>query len=198
MTPRNLLTVVFLSVLSTAFSQTDSSIVISSDADSVYFTVAGEKSAIANSDMAQYYLEEGVTAAIAGDYKGAEDKFRVGLLYDLTNKELLYNLGLAQYYQSKYAEAQRTFDAAADVDPENPEIYNQRGLCKAMQDDYTAAELDFKILLKLDANHPMGNFNYGVLLLQMGNNTEACTYLGIADANGYADAPGIIAEYCSQ
>lgn len=198
MAPKYLLTAAFSAIIGVAFAQTDSSIVVSSDADSVYFTVNGEKSAIANSDMAQYYLEEGVTAAIAGNYQSAEDKFRVGLLYDLTHKELLYNLGLAQYYQAKYAEAQKTFDAAADVDPENPEIYNQRGLCKAMQADYPAAELDFKILLKLNPNHPMGNFNYGVLLLQMGDNTQACSYFEIADANGYADAPGIMAQYCSQ
>lgn len=193
-----LITCAISAMIGAAYGQSDSSIVVSSDADSVYFTVNGEKSSIANSDMAQYYLEEGITAAVAGNYQSAEDKFRVGLLYDLTHKELLYNLGLAQYYQSKYAEAQRTFDAAADVDPENPEIYNQRGLCKAMQEDYLAADLDFKILLKLEPNHPMGNFNYGVLLLQMGNNTDACTYFEIADTNGYADAPGIIAQYCAQ
>ncbi len=178
-------------------AQVDSSITVSSDADSVYFEVNGEKSAIANKDMAVYYLEEGVTAAIAGDFAGAEDKFRVGLLYDLTNAELLYNLGLAQYYQAEYTNAIGTFDLAAEVDPQNPEVYNQRGLSKAMLADYVAAELDFKILLKLSPDHPMGNFNYGVLLLQMGNTTSACSYFEIADANGYPSAPEVIATYCA-
>jgi len=178
-------------------AQTDSSIEISSDADSVYFVMNGEKSAVANKDMALYYLEEGLTAAVAGDYAGAEDKFRVGLLYDLNNAELVYNLGLAQYYQEKYDEAIKTFDTATDLDPENPEIYNQRGLSKAMLGFYPEAETDFKILLKLDPKHPMGNFNYGVLMLQMGDMATACTYFNIADSYGYESAPGVIATYCT-
>lgn len=183
-------------MLPPVFGQSDSTISVSSDQDSVYFEVNGEKAAIANTDMAQYYLEEGITAAVAGDYAGAENKFRVGLLYDLTNAELVYNLGLAQYYQEKYGEAIKTFDTAAELDPENPEVYNQRGLSKAMLTQYPEAELDFKILLKIAPSHPMGNFNYGILLLQMDDITGACNYLNIADSYGYPNAPVVLAEYC--
>jgi Flp pilus assembly protein TadD len=178
-------------------SQSTEPITISSDNDSVYFTVDGQKSAVANADMAAYYLEEGLTAAVAGDYVGAENKFRVGLLYDPTNNELMYNLGLAEYYQELYEDAILTFDNAAELDPENPEIYNQRGLAKAMLGRYEEAELDFKILLKYAPNHPMGNFNYGILMLQMGDTDTACTFLQKADSLGYENAPAVISTYCS-
>ncbi|MEI2675160.1 MAG: tetratricopeptide repeat protein [Chitinophagaceae bacterium] len=114
-----------------AFAQPTEQITVSAQQDSIVYTVNGETSAIANTDMAAYYLSQGIASAIEGDYTGAESKFKVGLLYDLENAEILYNLGLAQYYLEKFEEAIKTFDAAADYDPENKDIYNQRGLCKA-------------------------------------------------------------------
>ncbi len=191
---RRLLPLLFCLPLSLSAQQSE--IQVSSDEDSVYFTMNGERSSVANKDMAVYYLEEGIAAAVEGNYSSAIDKFRVGLLYDTENADLLYNLGLAQYYLEDYTAAIQTFDLAADVDPQNPEVYNQRGLCKAMLSDYTNAETDFKILLKIAPEHPMGNFNYGVLLLQLGDNEEACRYFKMADSLGYPSAPEIRAQYC--
>ena len=170
---------------------------IISDDDSIIFKVDGEESAIANTDMAAYYLSMGLEAAVEGDYSGAEDKFRVALLYDLENGEILYNLGLSQYFQEEYNTAIKTFDAAADVDPENVEIYNQRGLSKAMLGNYPEAETDFKIMLKYDPEFPMGNYNYGILKLQMGEMETACEYLNRSDSYGYEKAPEVLATYCS-
>ncbi len=172
-------------------------IIVSSDADSITFTVNGETSAISNKDMAAYYLAQGLEAAVAGDYIGAESKFRVALLYDLQNGEILYNLGLAQYYQDKFADAIKTFDLAADVDPENKNIYNQRGLCKARTGLLEDAETDFLIMLKYDPNFAMGNYNYGILKLQMGEMDQACELLNKADSFGYENAPAVIATYCN-
>lgn len=179
------------------FAQIDDKIVISAQQDSIVFTVNGESSSIANSDMAGYYLSLGLEAAIEGDYEGAESKFRVGLLYDLQNAEILYNLGLAQYFLEKFEEAIKTFDIASDYDPENKNIYNQRGLCKARAGMLEEAETDFKIMLKYDPDFAMGNYNYGILKLQMGDSDMACELLNKADSFGYENAPTVIATYCN-
>ena len=141
-------------------------------------------------------MEYIVALLAVGNYSGAEDKFRVALLYDLENAEILYNLGLAQYYQDEFEEGIKTFNAAADIDPENKDIYNQRGLCQARLGNYEAAETDFKIMLKYDPNFPMGNYNYGILMLQMGDYETACEYLHKSDSYGYESAPAVIANYC--
>ncbi len=191
--------VLTLFVLQTAIviGQNTEPITVSSDNDSVYFTMNGERSSIANTDMAAFYLEDGLVAANAGDFISAENKFRVGLLYDPENEQLWYNLGLAQYYQGAYEDAIYSFDAAVEVDPSNPENYNQRGLSKAMLGRYTDAETDFLILFKYAPDHPMGNFNYGILKLQMGDQATACTYLHKADSLGYENAPTVISTYCA-
>jgi tetratricopeptide (TPR) repeat protein len=178
------------------FAQQPEVIEVSSSSDSIIFTVNGTKSAIANTDMAVYYFNLGLEAAIEGDFQGAESKFRVGLLYDLDNPEILYNLGLTQYYLEKFNEAIKTFDAAATYDPDNVDIYNQRGLCKARTGLLSEAETDFKIMLKYDPNYPMGNYNYAILKLQMGDNEMACELLNKAESYGYENAPAMIATYC--
>ncbi|MBK9455465.1 MAG: tetratricopeptide repeat protein [Bacteroidetes bacterium] len=180
-----------------AFAQPTEQITVSAQQDSIVYTVNGETSAIANTDMAAYYLSQGIASAIEGDYTGAESKFKVGLLYDLENAEILYNLGLAQYYLEKFEEAIKTFDAAADYDPENKDIYNQRGLCKARSGLLQDAEMDFKIMLKYDPTFAMGNYNYGILKLQMGEQEMACELLNKADQYGYENAPAVIATYCN-
>lgn len=168
-----------------------------SDDDSIRFIVDGAVTSIANSDMANYYFAQGIEAAEAGDYPGAESKFRVALLYDLRNPEILYNLGLTQYFQEDYADALATFDNASSFDPRNKDIYNQRGLCKAMLGDYEKAETDFVIMLQYDPAFPMGNYNYGILLLQKGDFSSACHYLQKADELGYENAPAVLATYCN-
>jgi tetratricopeptide (TPR) repeat protein len=169
---------------------------IIADDDSIKYYVDGKESAIANDDMAQYYLSRGLDFAVNSDYINAEQQFHLALLYDVDNAEILYNLGLAEYYQQQYENALHTFDFAADYDPENANIYNQRGLCKAMLEQYDAAELDFKIMLKYDPDFPMGNYNYGILLLQNGDTDHACKYLTKADKLGYENAKNVIEEYC--
>lgn len=178
-------------------AQTDEKITVTASADSIIFTVNGEQSTIAHKDMAAYYLSQGLEAAVAGDYPSAESKFRVALLYDLENGEILYNLGLAQYYQEKFDDAIKTFDLAADYDPQNKNIYNQRGLCKARTGLLTSAETDFLIMLKYDPDFAMGNYNYGILKLQMGETEKACELLNKADSFGYENAPTVIATYCN-
>lgn len=190
-----LVTCIMLTI--STFAQPAEEIKVTAQEDSIIFTVNGETSSISNKDMAAYYLSQGLEAAIARDYAGAESKFRVGLLYDLQNAEILYNLGLAQYYQEKFDDAIKTFDSAAQFDPENKNIYNQRGLCKARKGLLNDAETDFKIMLKYDPNFAMGNYNYGILKLQMGDSEMACELLNKADSYGYESAPAIIATYCN-
>jgi len=186
-------------VSTAAWGQTDSSqIQVISDNDTIRFIVNGEESTIANTDMANYYLTQGLEAAGTGDYRSAEDKFRVALLYDLDNPEILYNLGLAQFYNEEYEDAIGSLDYAAEYDPENKNIYNQRGLCKAYLGNYTDAETDFKIMLKYDPYFAMGNYNYGVLMLQVGDYSSACEYLQKADELGYANAVQVLSSYCNE
>lgn len=170
---------------------------VESDSDSIRFIVDGAVTSIANSDMADYYFAQGIEAAEGGDYPGAESKFRVALLYDLQNPEILYNLGLSQYYQENYADALATFDNASLYDSRNKDIYNQRGLCKAMLGDFEKAETDFVIMLQYDPAFPIGNYNYGILLLQKGDFSSACHYLQKADELGYENAPAVLAAYCN-
>lgn len=189
--------IVALIITSGIFAQAPDNLTITAEDDSIKFILNGEVSAIANTDMAAYYLAQGIDEALKGEYESAESKFRVALLYDLTNAEILYNLGLAQYLQDKFYEAISTFDAAATYDPENENIYNQRGLCKARNGDFSAAELDFKIMLKYDPTFAMGIYNYGILKLQMGETNTACELLNSADSYGYENAPNVIATYCN-
>lgn len=185
-------------ITSVTFAQVDANkIKVVSDNDSIRFIVDGSVTSIANRDMANYYFAQGIEAAQSADYKSAESKFRVALLYDLQNPEILYNLGLSQYFQENYADALATFDNAAAFDPRNKDIYNQRGLCKAMLGDFEKAETDFVIMLQYDPAFPMGNFNYGILLLQKGDYPSACHYLQKADELGYESAPAVLATYCN-
>lgn len=195
--PRTLLFFILIGSFGIAQAQVDSNVIeIVADNDSIIFRVDGKESAIANTDMAAYYLSMGLEAAMEDDFETAEDKFRVALLYDLENPEILYNLGLAQFFQQDYSTAIKTFDAAAQYDPENKEIYNQRGLSKAMMGNLEDAETDFKIMLKYDPQFAMGIYNYGILLLQMGDMESACEMLNTSDSYGYEGAPEVIATYC--
>ncbi len=152
---------------------------------------------ISDEAMAEYYLTQGLALAQNGEFSDAESKFRVALLYDVQNGEILYNLGLTQYHLSNYKDAIRSLDNAAALDPENIDIYNQRGLCKAKLGEYESAESDFITMLTYNPDFPMGNYNYGILLLQMGEFESACEYLNKADTFGYPKAPDIIASYCN-
>lgn len=195
---RTLIICILLFSFGLAKAQVDPNVIeIVSNEDSIIFKVDGKESSIANTDMAAYYLSMGLEAALENDFASAEDKFRVALLYDLENPEILYNLGLAQFFQEDYYTAIKTFDAAAQFDPENKEIYNQRALCKAMNGDYEDAETDFKIMLKYDPAFPMGIYNYGILMLQMGEMETACELLNKSDSYGYEKAPEVIATYCN-
>ncbi len=167
------------------------------DADTLRFLVNGEETTIANTDMANFYFAQGIEAATAGDFVSAEDKFRVALLYDLYNPEILYNLGLTQYYRENYDGALATFDHALQIDKDNKDLYNQRGLCNAILGDFEKAETDFIIMLQYDPNFPIGNYNYGILLLQKGDYASACMYLQKADEYGYKNAPLVLSNYCN-
>ncbi len=167
------------------------------DTDTMRFIVNGEETTIANIDMANFYFAQGIEAASIGDFKSAEDKFRVALLYDLFNPEILYNLGLAQYYRENYDDALVTFDKALELDKDNKDLYNQRALCNAILGDYEKAETDFIIMLQYDPNYPIGNYNYGILLLQKGDYASACMYLQKADEYGYENAPVVLSNFCN-
>ncbi len=52
-------------------------------------------------------------------------------------------------------------------------------------------------MLKYDPNFPMGNYNYGILMLQIGEMESACEYLNKSDSYGYEKAPEVLAAYCS-
>lgn len=169
---------------------------IFSGTDSMYIISGGKESAFAHKDMALVYLHQGIESAAEGRLEEAKQQLRTGLLYDLENADILYNLGLVDYYLEMYDEAIKYFDAAAEYDVENANIYNQRALAKAMLGEYDNAATDFKIMLKYDPDFAMGNYNYGILLLQEDDVDNACDWLHKADALGYENAQNVIEQYC--
>ncbi len=81
---------------------------------------------ISDEAMAEYYLTQGLDLAQNGAFSDAESKFRVALLYNVRNWEILYNLGLTQYHLTNYKDAIRNLNIAAALDPQNIDIQPAR------------------------------------------------------------------------
>lgn len=180
----------------TVVSDSSGGMQITSDMDSVHVTAGDSTWAFSNTDLGDMFYDKGIEAARQANYTEALSDFQTALLYEPGNGDILYNLGLTEYYLKAYAEALGDFDAALAADSANARIYNQEGLCYAMLGNYEKAERNFSIMLHLDSEFPMGNYNFGILKLEEGDTEAACSLLHKAESLGYGDASQVIQQYC--
>lgn len=98
--------------------------------------------AVAHYNRANDYLDLKQYAKAERGYAGAIDLgFNTGMVYS--------GLGLAQFYQDKNEEAEKSFTKSLQLDPSQPFTYNNRGGAYHKLGEYDKAIADFNAALKL-------------------------------------------------
>jgi tetratricopeptide (TPR) repeat protein len=95
------------------------------------------------------------------------------------------NLSAAYNSVGKNAEAKKTLEDAAVIDPKNERIFYNLGLLQYELQNIPAALENFKQAVRLGSENPGLYYNYGLLLQQLGKQKEAEEIL----LKGYAVNP---------
>ncbi len=93
-----------------------------------------------------------------------------------------------------FERARRFFKRAIELDPTRPEAYNGVGVTYYARSDYSKALEWYKKALETDPNFGDAFYNMACIYALQGKKELAFRYLGIAAANGYAEADAMRAD----
>ena len=99
---------------------------------------------------AEYYISEGHSKRMRGDYDGAIADFDRAVELDPDHAGAYYIRGMIKEEQRDYAEAIADFDRAIALEPDAADMYNHRGYSKFALADYEGAIADFDRVLELE------------------------------------------------
>jgi tetratricopeptide (TPR) repeat protein len=105
------------------------------------------------------------------EYKSAAAWFQKVTSNDVHYREATFLLGLSRYYSGDYANAERAFQAVANVVPLN-EVFNNLGASESRRNLPQAIE-NFQKALEGDESDPAYHFNLGYALWKQGRFDEA-------------------------
>lgn len=126
--------------------------------------------AVGNIMLADYQLQE-------NDNLGAIVSYIRGLEKDSLMNYARLNLSAAYNRVGKNAEALKTLEEAAAIDPKNDRIYYNLALLLFEMNEVAAAMKNFQKAIQLESRNVGVYYNYGLLLQQIGNLKEAETVL---------------------
>ena len=106
-----------------------------------------------------------------------------------TRAKLHTELGALYLQANQLATALEELTIAIDIDPSYAKAYSTRGLAGFQAREIPFADQDFQRALRLDANDPEINNNYGWFLCQIGREKEAISFFQKAIRNPLYETP---------
>jgi tetratricopeptide (TPR) repeat protein len=108
-----------------------------------------------------------------GRYNDSQSYLEIFTVYDPTDAEALYRLGMVYYLNKDYTGATDLFNKALAIDPLLDNAYFYRGSIKLEMADGKNALTDFSRYLEFQPESFAGNLGLGRAYLLIGNNGEA-------------------------
>ncbi len=114
-----------------------------------------------------------VAGLIAGQKLNQAERELMQLVKQRNDSHSWAMLGMLQYKQKRYSDAQRSLEKAAKREPLWPGLYFYRALLNTQIDAYSEAEQDYRRLIEINPNHFEAHYNLGLLLLHGNNYRQA-------------------------
>ncbi len=129
--------------------------------------------------------EQGIADMGAGDYQSAENAFIAALsetngIVKKTDIDISYYLGVCEYKQGRYDDAEDTFSAIIGIDDEQEDAYYMRGKVKLTKGDKSGALSDFDRAVELEPSKYALYQKIYMDLYDAGFEGEAGDYIGKA------------------
>ncbi len=103
-------------------------------------------------DEVEYRNQLGFLRYLTGDDDAAED-FEFVIRKDPTNPEGWFNLAMLRFGQHNFAEAERGFLKAAELNPNDAEIWNNLGVARFQNGGAADARVCFENAVRIDPEH---------------------------------------------
>jgi type IV pilus assembly protein PilF len=125
------------------------------------------------------YNMRGLIYMRLNDNRQAEDSFRRAVAMNPRDADAHHNLGWLMCQQSRYAEAQRSFDVAmaSPLYPGRAKTLMAQGVCQARAGRTSEAEQSLARSYELDPGNPVTGYNLANLLYKRGENQRAQFYI---------------------
>lgn len=107
------------------------------------------------SSMGTPQLTEGEVAKLPKDFKA------------------LVKMGNDFFDQQRFHDAMVIYRKALEIDSSDLDLRTDYGACLNFMGDFDGAKVQFDRVLAQDPNHPVANFNLGVVYINLGKNEEA-------------------------
>lgn len=127
-----------------------------------------------------------------GRYSDSQYYLEIFTIYDPTDAEALYRLGMAYYLNKDYTGAVDLFSKALEIDPLLNDAYFRRGMIHLELSDGNKALADFSRYLEFKPESYAANLGLGKAYLLTGNNGEA--YRQIEKSSKWAKTDEELAE----
>ena len=89
------------------------------------------------------------------------------------NSEILFKIAYILQDGGDNESALKYYKLALELDQENEYIHNSMASIYRQNGEYTSAKIQLKASIDIDDNNPITYYNYGNLLVDIGNNEEA-------------------------
>ncbi|MCR4657641.1 MAG: tetratricopeptide repeat protein [Lachnospiraceae bacterium] len=129
--------------------------------------------------------EEGIAYMGAGDYQSAENSFLTalsvtnGIVRDI-DIDISYYLGVCEYKQGRYDDAEDTFSAIIGIDDDEEDAWYMRGKVRLTKGDKSAALSDFDRAVELEPSRYVLYQKIYMDLCDAGFEGDANAYIGKA------------------
>jgi Flp pilus assembly protein TadD len=175
-------------------SQHDTLHVTSTD-DSIHISGLMDIS-FSNEEASLLMYDNGIQAALKGDYGAAVSHFTSALLFDAHNPDIWYHRGLSYYYLDDYPSAISDLTQTLALSPADTSALSQRGVTYARSGDTALALQDLNELIRVNPRSGSGHYNKAIVYLQMDKLGPACDLLRKADELHYEAAASVLSMYC--
>jgi len=111
-------------------------------------------------------------------FKNSDSKKALALLNEAdakepNNSEILFKIAYILQDSGDNESALKYYKLALELDQENEYIHNSMASIYRQNGEYTSAKIQLKASIDIDDNNPITYYNYGNLLVDMGNSEEA-------------------------
>jgi tetratricopeptide (TPR) repeat protein len=149
-------------------------------------------------DYSRPYNNRGTVYLAQGRPERAIEDFSKAIELDSHYADPYSNRGSVKHQLARDDEALKDLDEALRINPNFADAYQNRGVVKNVLKLFPEALADFNQALKLNPNNAGIYLGRGISKLYLSDKSGACEDWRIASARGAANAPELIAEYCTK
>ncbi len=142
------------------------------------------------------FYNRGIAYQNIQNTQAAFQDFEQALKMDSTHVEAFNSRGLLHQAAQRFPQALADYDKAIQLQPTYFKGYFNRGILFGVLNRLNEAMLDFDKAIALNPNLGDTYYNRAVVTFNQGNKEKACNDWQIAYKKGYAQAKGMLDQYC--